>query len=167
MRTRGFCFPNPFQVPAGDIEFERFVLSSSPYNAWPQLVPTEDADVSARDANLRQAWSQPLIRARYVPSTQPDQSSWNLTVMARHEQLHTFLDFTPAKEHIRIIRKHFPDSLIVLGGAHPSGDYENILNDFPEADFAGHQLGQKEVAGGDKGAVLDVVCRNFRPEKAD
>jgi radical SAM superfamily enzyme YgiQ (UPF0313 family) len=45
-------------------------------------------------------------------------------------------DFNSAKKHIRIIRKHFPQAVIVLGGSHPSGDYENILKDFPEADFA-------------------------------
>lgn len=45
-------------------------------------------------------------------------------------------DFTPVKEHIRIIRKHSPDGVIILGGAHPSGDCEKVLLDFPEADFA-------------------------------
>lgn len=45
-------------------------------------------------------------------------------------------DVTPVREHVRIIRKHFPESVIVLGGAHPSGDYQNVLKEFPEADFA-------------------------------
>jgi anaerobic magnesium-protoporphyrin IX monomethyl ester cyclase len=45
-------------------------------------------------------------------------------------------DFNSVKRHIGIIRKHYPKSIIILGGAHPSGDYENILLDYPEADFA-------------------------------
>lgn len=45
-------------------------------------------------------------------------------------------DINPTRRHIEIIRKHYPSSLIVLGGAHPSGDFLGILNDFPQADFA-------------------------------
>ncbi len=80
-------------------------------------------------------------------------------------------DFTPAKEHIRIIRKHSPDSVILLGGAHPSGDYENILADFPEADFAFRgeaelgfrmlldELGKDERTR-DYGRIPNLVYRN-------
>ncbi len=80
-------------------------------------------------------------------------------------------DFTPVKEHIRIIRKHSPDSTIVLGGAHPSGDYENVLDDFPEADFAfrgeaelgfGMLLEELRKRGPDRdyGGIPNLVWRN-------
>ena len=45
-------------------------------------------------------------------------------------------DMNPTRRHIEIIRKHYPSSLVVLGGAHPSGDFLGILHDFPQADFA-------------------------------
>jgi len=45
-------------------------------------------------------------------------------------------DFNPVKEHIQVIRKIYPNSLIILGGSHPSGDYENVLDDYPDADLA-------------------------------
>ncbi len=48
----------------------------------------------------------------------------------------TTFDFNPVKEHIKYIKKYSPNSIIVLGGAHPSGDYSGILNDFPQAGFA-------------------------------
>ncbi|MFA6525924.1 MAG: radical SAM protein [Candidatus Buchananbacteria bacterium] len=50
-------------------------------------------------------------------------------------QMFTF-DITPVKKHLAIIKKINPRIVTVLGGAHPSGDPENVLNDFGEADFA-------------------------------
>ena len=50
-------------------------------------------------------------------------------------QMFTF-DVTPVKKHLAIIKKINPKIITILGGAHPSGDAENILNSFPEADFA-------------------------------
>ncbi|TFG01884.1 MAG: radical SAM protein [Promethearchaeota archaeon] len=45
-------------------------------------------------------------------------------------------DETPTRKHIDIIRKFQPDTIIVLGGYHPSGIHEEILKDYPKADFA-------------------------------
>jgi radical SAM superfamily enzyme YgiQ (UPF0313 family) len=56
-------------------------------------------------------------------------------------------NFNTAKEYTEIIKKLNKDLVVVLGGSHPSGDYENILNDFPNADFAFRgeaELGFKE-----------------------
>ncbi len=45
-------------------------------------------------------------------------------------------DLNSVRKHVEIIRKHYPQAVVVLGGAHPSGDYLNILNDYPDVDFA-------------------------------
>ncbi|MBC7247802.1 MAG: radical SAM protein [Actinobacteria bacterium] len=80
-------------------------------------------------------------------------------------------DINPTRKHIEIIRKHYPSSLIVLGGAHPSGDFLGILNDFPQADFAFRgeaELGFREFLekireGGsraDMGRVANLIWRD-------
>ena len=45
-------------------------------------------------------------------------------------------DINPVKKHLRIIKKNKPLSITILGGYHPSGEFEEILNTFPLADFA-------------------------------
>jgi radical SAM superfamily enzyme YgiQ (UPF0313 family) len=80
-------------------------------------------------------------------------------------------DINPTRKHIEIIRKHYPSSLIVLGGAHPSGDFLGILNDFPQADFAFRgeaELGfreflerlREEGAQADMGRVANLIWRD-------
>lgn len=41
-----------------------------------------------------------------------------------------------AKEGLRIVKSLNPEVLTVIGGAHPSGDPEMVMNDLEEADFA-------------------------------
>ena len=49
-------------------------------------------------------------------------------------QMFTF-DLTPTKKHIKIIKKLSPNTTIVLGGYHPSGDPEGTLEFFSDVDF--------------------------------
>jgi anaerobic magnesium-protoporphyrin IX monomethyl ester cyclase len=45
-------------------------------------------------------------------------------------------DFTHVKKYISVIKETYPSSMVILGGPHPSGDFQNILIDYPNADFA-------------------------------
>lgn len=103
MRSRGFCFPNPYSVNA-DEEIHRFFSAdrSTIHNAWPELVDSQD---------FQFAWSNPIIQVWYFPTTKPEflidlfakrELSVEFTLAALHESIHLALNFTPIKDAARL-----------------------------------------------------------------
>jgi hypothetical protein len=122
MRRRGFCFPSPTTQREHDGDFADFIAAHDIYNPWPELVPSDDPSA------LRQAACQPLLRMRYVPTTDVAQltlmtgntttNSLPLLLAQWHETYHLLLDFTPAKEWARVCLAYaHADCEILLGTA--------------------------------------------------
>ncbi len=44
-------------------------------------------------------------------------------------------DLNPVRKHLKIIKRHYPDSVTVVGGYHPSGDPEGVLKCLDLADY--------------------------------
>lgn len=44
-------------------------------------------------------------------------------------------DMFPIKKQLDVVKSIFPNSICIVGGYHPSGDPEGVLNDFPQADY--------------------------------
>ncbi len=44
-------------------------------------------------------------------------------------------DITPAKKRLKIIKKYNPDSVTIVGGYHPSGDPDGVLESLECADY--------------------------------
>jgi radical SAM superfamily enzyme YgiQ (UPF0313 family) len=45
-------------------------------------------------------------------------------------------DVSPSKNFLKLVRKELPLIKIILGGAHPTSEPKEVLNQFPEADYA-------------------------------
>ncbi len=99
----GFCFPTPL---TGDAETFWEFVGAPPgrvLNPWPQLVDRTRPGF---------AWSQPLIRAYYLPTVNPTgleqavrdghRELLPMLVAHSHETFHIMLDQTPAKRLARI-----------------------------------------------------------------
>jgi len=129
MRARAFRFPCAYlNAPEHtDPEFDRFEAAGLPYcNPFPQL---------ADPSNLRKAWSQPLVRAFYQPTTRfgelnddwPHSLDLNQRVALHHEHQHMSLDFTPAKELARVLLARIYQMLLSLPRiTGPAWDYRAV-----------------------------------------
>lgn len=146
MRSRALRFASPYPYSAND-GIARFVSAdkASIYNPWPELVDPHD---------FRIAWSNPLLRTWYLPTTDPNpfrtffSSSLDgqdasqrplhlpLEVAAWHEYVHMVFDFTPAKEFARFRLLAVYDSLIsllnVVEKPRPASDerFEQVWREF-------------------------------------
>lgn len=74
-------------------------------------------------------------------------------------------DINSVKKHVEIIKENSPESIIVAGGAHPSGDPEGIMKYIPGIDYS--FMGEAEIGfsifldsiGGDVTEVPGLIWR--------
>jgi hypothetical protein len=109
MRRKGFSFPCPMLGSSKDEAFQRFLKTTEVdpdkiYNPFPQIA---DPD------HFNQAFTNPLVRMVYLPTTQPNiyHSEFRGLITTTHELAHIHFDATPAKI---LARLYLLDAYFVL-----------------------------------------------------